>query len=109
MNAAIAVKIEGTLRCSNPFIKSLNEVEEERMIIEIILMYDLTTTFQSTNRPLRDIFRPTRLYPPPTASVFKKGIKIATIRTKGKTTRDLLKTCPKGNRESKSKKSNMPR
>jgi hypothetical protein len=81
-----------------PLINWGKEVVEESKIIEKTPKHDLMTTFHRIQRPLWDRERPPRpkLYPPPTASFFMKGMEMVTTKRKGRMTRTFLSKWPKG-------------
>jgi hypothetical protein len=94
------VKILGEPNFSIPLINWGNEVVEESKIMEKTPKHDLMTTFHRIQRPLWDMERPPRpkLYPPPTASFFMKGMEIVTTKRKGRMTRTFLSKWPMGSR-----------
>jgi hypothetical protein len=92
------VKILGIPNFSIPLINWGKEVVEESKMMENNPKQDLTTTFHKIQRPLWDTESPLspKLYPPPIASFFMKGIEILTRKRKGRMTRIFFVRWPKG-------------
>ena len=100
MKEASIVKIFGEPNLSIPLINCGKEVVEESKMMEKTPKQDLITTFQSIQRPLRDTESSPRpkLYPPPIASFFMKGMEMATIKTKGRMTSTFFVKWARGSR-----------
>jgi hypothetical protein len=92
------VKILGTHSLSIPLIIRGKEVVEASRMTENTPRADLTITFHKIQRPLLDTESPSkpRLYPPPIASFFIKGIERVTRKRKGRMTRTSLIKCLRG-------------
>jgi hypothetical protein len=98
MKEVSMVKILGEPNLSIPLINWGNVVVEESKIIEKTPKQDLMTTFHKIQRPLWEMERPPRpkLYPPPMASFFMKGMDTVTTKRKGRMTKTFLSKWPKG-------------
>jgi hypothetical protein len=98
MNEIKMVKILGEPNFSIPLISLGKEVVEESKMMENTPRQDLATTFHRIQRPLWDTESPPRpkLYPPPMASFFIKGIEIVTRKIKGRMTRIFFVKWPRG-------------
>ena len=92
------VKILGEPSLSIPLINRGKEVVEASKMMEKTPREDLTITFHNIHKPLLDMENPPRpkLYPPPIASFFMKGIEMVTRKRKGRMTRTSLARWPNG-------------
>jgi hypothetical protein len=92
MKEVSTVKILGIPNFSIPLINWGKEVVEESKIIAKTPKHDLMTPIHRIQKPPWDMESPPRpkLYPPPTAFFFMKGMEIATTKRKGRMAKTFL-------------------